>query len=454
MTRALKTVKLAAAVVVATTALSAQIVEPSAGTWPTLVLTSGSQHRLAAPTSYSANDGEVAWLKTFMASADANSLSQIAYWDAGAPSYRWIQMTLQEALSRNLAAPLATRAMALVSAAVYDATVAAWDSKYTHNRRRPSVADPSLVPRLLTPMSPSYPAEHAVTAGAAEAVLNYLFPDKAAQFTSLAEEAGRSRLFAGTQYPSDVIAGLELGRTVGAAFVAAARADGSSAVFAGSYPVSAGVWGHATPAVPLAGTWKPWALSAGSEVRPPAPPAVGTAEADAQFQEVKSQTRTNATNYSAWFWQPSFITPWIDTAHRKNFESQYDANPPRAARVYAMTSIAQHDSTIACWDAKYVYLEPRPTMVDSSIVTLFANPNHPGYPSGHACASGGAATVLGSLFPQESAAVTARALDAGLSTFYAGIHTRLDVDSGLRIGQSTGDKVIQRFRESTPATGR
>ena len=380
--------------------------------------------------------------------ADANATAQIAYWDAGAPSYRWIQIGLQEVLSRNLGPTLSTRAMALLGAAMYDATVAAWDSKYTYNRPRPSQADPSLVARVTTPLSPSFPAEHAVTAGAAETILAYLFPDKAAQFRSLSEEAARSRLFAGTQYPTDVIAGLELGRTVAAAFVAAAKADGSDAVFSGSYPISPGVWGNANPATPLAGGWKTWALSSGSEFRPAAPPAVGTPEADAQFQEVKAFSRTNATNHSAWFWQPSFITPWLDMAHRKNFEQRWDSNPPRAARVYAMTTIAQHDATIACWDAKYTYLWPRPSMVDTSIVTLFANPAHPGFPSGHACASGGAGTVLGYLFPQDSAAMSAMALDGGLSTLYAGIHARLDVDGGLRIGQSVGEKVIQRFRET------
>jgi hypothetical protein len=31
--------------------------------------------------------------------------------------------------------------LALLSVAIYDATVAAWDSKYTYNRSRPSVAE-------------------------------------------------------------------------------------------------------------------------------------------------------------------------------------------------------------------------------------------------------------------------------------------------------------------------
>ncbi|MBC7928406.1 MAG: vanadium-dependent haloperoxidase, partial [Bryobacteraceae bacterium] len=211
------------------TAVPGQNVEPAAGTWPTLVLSSGRQYRLTEPSSYGANSGELAWLRSFMTQADANAVAQIAYWDAGSPAYRWVQITLQEALSRNLAAPLTTRALALVSGAMYDATVAAWDSKSTFNRQRPAQADTSLVPRVLSASVPSYPSEHATVAGAAASVLGYLFPDKAAQFTSLAEEAGRSRLFAGTNYPSDVSAGLELGRLVGNAFIVAGRGDGSDA---------------------------------------------------------------------------------------------------------------------------------------------------------------------------------------------------------------------------------
>lgn len=30
-----------------------------------------------------------------------------------------------------------------------------------------------------------------------------------------------------------------------------------------------------------------------------------------------------------------------------------DSSPPHAARVYALESIAFHDATVACWDAKY-----------------------------------------------------------------------------------------------------
>jgi hypothetical protein len=94
--------------------------------------------------------------------------------------------------------------------AIYDATIAAWDSEYTYNRRHSGEVDPGLTTVIANPRSSSHPSEHAVAAGAASAVLAYIFPDCAAFFAEQAEAAGRSLLLAGVAYPSDVEAGLEL----------------------------------------------------------------------------------------------------------------------------------------------------------------------------------------------------------------------------------------------------
>ena len=108
------------------------------------------------------------------------------------------------------------RVLALMNVAIADAEIAAWDAKYYYNRTRPSQADRALVTQIPTPDSPSYPSEHAAAAGAAAAVLSYLFPNNAAAFSSMAQQAGASFVYAGLQYPSDVIAGLALGQAVAA----------------------------------------------------------------------------------------------------------------------------------------------------------------------------------------------------------------------------------------------
>jgi membrane-associated phospholipid phosphatase len=422
--------------------LFAQI-EPTAGTWKTWVVPAVSKIRLPAPPAASASTAEIQTIKSLMAEANSDTKAQIAYWDAGAPGYRWMELASQQMLAQNVAAPLFTRGMALVSVAIYDATVAAWDSKYAYNRVCPSTMDSSIKPLVVVPNDPCYPSERAVAAGAASVVMAYLFPTMAETYTDLAEEATRSRVFAGVSFPSDASAGLQLGRQVGQLVVAYAMTDGSSTPFTGSFPASPGVWSSPTPVTPLAGTWTPWVLSSGSALRLPAPPAATTAAYQAQVAADKNFVRTNTSNHSAWFWQPAFITPWLDTVNLEIFQNHLDNNPPRAARVYALEAVAQHDSTIACWDTKYAYLEMRPPMADPTIIPVFAIPQHPGFPSGHGCASGATASVMSYLFPSDAVSFAAMSQDAGNSTFYAAIHTMFDVSQGFVLGQQVGQQVVQ-----------
>jgi membrane-associated phospholipid phosphatase len=279
-------------------------------------------------------------------------------------------------------------------------------------------------------------------AAAAATVLAYLFPDQAAAAMTMADEAGASRVMAGVAFPSDVAGGATLGSQVAQAAIAYANGDGSNQQFTGSFPAKDGVWSSATPVSPLAGTWHPWVLTAGNQFRPGPPPAFGSADATAQYAADKNLQRTNATNHLAWFWQPGFFQPWIQQMETEIFQNHLDWNAPQAARVYALESVAQHDATIACWDAKYMYLELRPPQADSTITPLFALPQHPGYPSGHACASGAAAAVLSYLFPADATAMQTMASDAGYSTFDALIHTQLDVSTGLTLGGQVGQQVV------------
>jgi hypothetical protein len=55
--------------------------------------------------------------------------------------------------------------------AMYDATIATWESKYHYGRLRPSQMDHRLPTAVDVPDSPSYPSEHAAAAQAAATVL-------------------------------------------------------------------------------------------------------------------------------------------------------------------------------------------------------------------------------------------------------------------------------------------
>jgi membrane-associated phospholipid phosphatase len=103
---------------------------------------------------------------------------QIAFWDTGAPSYRWNELAVSAALKRNLNSNNGTRALALLHVALSDAMVATWDAKYAYQRPRPSEVDQSLLTVVAPPASPSYPSEHAAAAAAASAVLAYPVPGR------------------------------------------------------------------------------------------------------------------------------------------------------------------------------------------------------------------------------------------------------------------------------------
>jgi membrane-associated phospholipid phosphatase len=425
-------------------------IEPRAGRWKTWVITSGSQFRLPPPPHGSAQVAEVRNLITRAGQRDAAALDAISFWDAGPPGYRWNEIAINQLVRNNITGPRSARILSLLNVAIYDATIAAWDSKYVYNRRRPSEVNSLVAPAIPVPNSPSYPSEHAAAAAAAAAVLGYLFPNDAQTYANQAQECGESRLNAGVQFPSDVSAGMELGSKVAELVIARAKNDGSGAVFTGSIPTGPGFWRGTNPNEPLAGTWRTWVISSGSEFRPPPPPAFDSAQKAQELAEVKNFPRpipASGANFNttraAYFWQGNTAKLWDDILTVKLFEYQLDRNPPRAARAYALMSVAAYDAIIACWDGKYTYWAARPNMLDPTIVTLFPNPNHPSYPSAHSMFDGPYGEMLGYLFPRDAAFFTAQAQEAGTSRIWAGIHFRSDIEAGLGIGRAVGQKVIE-----------
>jgi membrane-associated phospholipid phosphatase len=423
-------------------------IEPNAGAWQTWVLASGSELRPPAPPDRAATETELVELQNLVSKRDATALDQIAFWDTGAPTYRWNELTVNQALKNNMSVLTASRVLALVHAAMYDATVAAYDAKYTYNRIRPSDLQPSLQTVIPNPRTPAYVSEHSAVAGAASTVLAYLFPDNAKFYADQAEAAAQSRLLAGVEYPSDVAAGLALGRAVGAKVVERAKNDGSNAKWTGTVPTATGTWTGTNPVLPTLGTWKTWVLESGDEFRPAPPPAYDSAAMAKEMAELTALERTPKQTADAYFWEYGAgglrgYWFWNDQTIKKIFEYGLDTNGPRAARVLALESIAYYDSAVACWDAKYEYWAIRPFQLDPNFEPLFTTPNHPSYPSGHACVSASAADVLAYLFPRDENALKALAENAADSRIWAGIHFRSDADSGLKLGRDVAQKVIE-----------
>src|SRR5258708_4785697 len=113
-------------------------IEPTAGNWKTWVISSGKDYRAPPPPGPAASEAELRSLVDLISRNDAQTHQQIAYWDAGAPAYRWIDLISARVLSATPTTPYAHRVYAYVALAMYDATVATWESKYYYNRKRPS----------------------------------------------------------------------------------------------------------------------------------------------------------------------------------------------------------------------------------------------------------------------------------------------------------------------------
>lgn len=415
-------------------------VEPQAGAWKTWVLTSGSQLRPPPPPDAAASQAEVEQLRQMESQRDTGVLDRLSFWNAGPPAFRWNSVAIPSGPAN---AVLNTRIMSLLSIAIYDATVAAWDSKYKYNRPRPSDFDPTLKPVMPNPNTPSYPGEHAVVAGAASSVLSYLFPTKAEAFAAMAEEAARVWVEAGLNYPSDAKAGLDLGRAVAALVIERAKQDGSDKTGPVDIPSGPCRWTGINPAAPFTGSVKTWVLMSGSQLRPGPPPDCRSPQGMAELAEVRDFPRTFDTNSTAFYWQ-STRSNWNNVIDQKITEYRLDTNPPRAARVYLIASVAAFDATVACWDAKYTYWAIRPFMLGAT--TIFPTPNHPSYPAAHGCQSGAYSSALAYLFPRDADTLNAMGTEAGQSRVWAGIHFRSDIETGLALGRAVTQLVIERVR--------
>ena len=427
-------------------ATTAPPVNPEAAHWQTWVLPSSDALRPAPPPDATATSAELTQLKEAMATGNANDQSLVTYWDAGSPPYRWIEIALAQYRS-GPPNPYVARAMALVNVALYDATIASWEAKYTYNRSRPSGVA-SLIPM---PNTPSYPSTHAAAAGAAATVLAYLVPEQADFFAAKAEEAGQSRLLAGVAYPSDVAAGLALGRAVGEKVIEWAKTDGSDAKWTDEVPTGLGMWQGDQPVTPLAGTWRTWVLSSGDQFRSPPPPAYDSTQTQSELSEIKSVTRTFPiiSKSIGWHTFDAAYPYWFNFASQRMFERRLDDDAPLDALIYASTAIAEYDAVVACFDGKYAYWRIRPPQLDPEVTTLFATPPHPSYPAAHACASYAKADVLASFFPADADTILAAAQEAGNSRIWAGIHYRSDVDAGAILGKSVAQAVLERVNQMT-----
>jgi membrane-associated phospholipid phosphatase len=423
------------------------------GGWKTWVLASSAEVRPPPPPAdpSSQTQVELAELRQLQAQRSDVTHTAIEYWNSGPATLRWTELTLSLIQRDRLNPVRAARVLAYVHTAMHDAVVAAYDAKIAFRRPPPQALAPDVRPAPGASLTFSYPSEHAAVAAAAAGMLASLFPQEAAGLEARAQEAGTSRLLAGANYRSDVEAGLALGKAIAARAVARAAADGSSAQFTGPLPTGPGLWSGPNPLEPLAGTWKPWILASGSQIRPGPPPAVGSVEFQAALAELQMfvASPTPSQTETAQFWAdgPGTVTPpghWFQIAGELIARDRLDT--PRAARLLGLLGATLMDAAISCWDAKYYYLLLRPNQADPGLVTPIPTPPFPSYTSGHATFSAAASEVLASFFPEDAAWLRDLAEEAALSRVYAGIHYRFDSEAGLQTGRQLGVLAIRSRR--------
>ena len=407
--------------------------EPNAGNWKTWFITSGEAYRLAPPLSYKEEISQVIYRQQHL---NAAGWQQIIYWNAGAPGYRW-----QEMISKLWITDTSYHgalANLLVGIATYDATVAAWNTKYAYNRPRPFAADKKIKAFTIKPESPSYPCEYSVAAGVAVTIISHFFPGMADSVNRLAEQLMESRIAAGVAFPSDTRAGFALGKKIAEKEIEYTKDFPPKTAWNGKMPDQPGLWKGPHPMFPILGSCKTVVLESSSQFRPGPPPDY--AKDIAKIKNFKNNFRSTA---NAFFWASQDF--WFEQLNKKIFEYNLNLNPPRAARIYAITDIGFYDGFVACWDAKYAYWGTRPDQYDTTFQpVLMGTPPFPGYPSGHATISGVMAGLYSYFFPADSAFFQKKAKEAAESRFQGGIHFRTDNEVGLELGSKVAGAVIRK----------
>jgi len=140
-------------------------------------------------------------------------------WNDGAgtatPPGHWNAIASTYVREARMSEVRAARVYAMLNMAMHDVAVGCWDTKMKYFNPRPAQLDPSIKTMIGLPNFPSYPSGHSTFSGAAATVLGQIFPQGAADFDAMADEAGISRLYGGIHYRSDIVNGKAHGKRIG-----------------------------------------------------------------------------------------------------------------------------------------------------------------------------------------------------------------------------------------------
>jgi hypothetical protein len=353
--------------------------------------------------------------------------------------------------------------MGIVHAAIYDVVVA------IEGGYRPYAIKPTVPPNT---------SVGSAVATAAHRVLVGRFPDQQAALNDL-----YVAYLDGIPDGEAKANGILLGEEVGVGMLLLRANDGlDSTVPYVQRPPGPGVYEPTAPATPV-GTRLPsvlpLALHDPSQYRPNGPPALRSWEYARHFIEVKHLGRVDSSVRSpeqtavARFWTDHDVPQW-----NRNLLRLADARgltSIETARMLAMAHVAGGDAMIGCFDAKYHYLSWRPvhaitrahtdgnlfTLPDPAWQPLLPTPNHPEYPSAHACHTTAVAEALESFFGTGRIRFSIDSLVTGETRDYkrfkdvveevnnarvwAGFHFRYSQDDGTTLGRKIARFVVRNY---------
>jgi len=252
-------------------------------------------------------------------------------------------------------------------------------------------------------------------------------------------------------------------------------------------PPIPGAWIPTSQAPPI-GTYmphmRPFSLRSPDQFRPVGPPPLSSRRWAQDYNEVKeigsrtSTTRTAEQTLAARFW----AEPPVQQVHGafRRFILDRGLDVVDASRFMAMNEVVSADSLIACFDAKYRYAFWRPvtairagdtdgnpeTVADPSWLPLLpATPNHPEYPSAHACATTGIGLAIARYLGTRRIDFTIPSL-TGLggrhfdtvsdleyevtnARVWGGIHFRTAIEDGTQLGKQVAHQVLAHHFHAT-----
>ena len=155
----------------------------------------------------------------------------IHFWADGVATYtppgHWDAIASEDFITKKFSEVRWARNFALLNMAMCDASIVCWDTKMFYFNPRPSQLDPAIKTLTGVPNFPAYISGHSTFSAAAATVLGHILPERASDYTAMADEASFSRMYGGIHYRSDCEVGLVVGKNVGGYGVQRALTDGA-----------------------------------------------------------------------------------------------------------------------------------------------------------------------------------------------------------------------------------